>query len=76
MLSQLMPALVSFTVASVILGASVLLSFSFFIYGINTLHLTRRARGYSQPITRGMTSRPAVAVHLPVYNEYYVADSS
>ena len=32
-------------VASVILGLSVLLSFSFFIYGINTLHLTRRARG-------------------------------
>ncbi len=61
-------------VASVILGASVLLSFSFFIYGINTLHLTRRARGYSQPSQNGMTSRPAVAVHLPVYNELYVAD--
>ena len=61
-------------VASVILGLSVLLSFSFFIYGINTLHLTRRARGYSQPSQNGMTSRPAVAVHLPVYNELYVAD--
>ncbi len=61
-------------VASIILGASVLLSFSFFIYGINTLHLTRRARGYSQPNQNGMTSRPAVAVHLPVYNELYVAE--
>jgi cellulose synthase/poly-beta-1,6-N-acetylglucosamine synthase-like glycosyltransferase len=61
-------------VASIILGASVLLSFSFFIYGINTLHLTRRARGYSQPALTSMTSRPAVAVHLPVYNELYVAD--
>src|SRR5439155_16542064 len=61
-------------VASAILGLSVLLSFSFFIYGINTLHLTRRARGYSQPSQNGMTSRPAVAVHLPVYNELYVAD--
>jgi cellulose synthase/poly-beta-1,6-N-acetylglucosamine synthase-like glycosyltransferase len=61
-------------VADVILGVSVLLSFSFFIYGINTLHLTRKARGYSQPSQNGMTSRPAVAVHLPVYNEFYVAD--
>jgi cellulose synthase/poly-beta-1,6-N-acetylglucosamine synthase-like glycosyltransferase len=61
-------------VAGIILGVSVLLSFSFFIYGINTLHLTRRARGYNQPREDGMTSRPAVAVHLPIYNELYVAD--
>jgi cellulose synthase/poly-beta-1,6-N-acetylglucosamine synthase-like glycosyltransferase len=61
-------------VASLILGFSVLLSFSFFIYGINTLHLTRRARGYSEPIQNGMTSWPAVAVHLPVFNELYVAE--
>ena len=61
-------------VADVILGASVLLSFSFFIYGINTLHLTRKARGYTQPTENGLTSRPPVAVHLPVYNEFYVAD--
>jgi cellulose synthase/poly-beta-1,6-N-acetylglucosamine synthase-like glycosyltransferase len=61
-------------VAALILGASVLISLSFFVYGINTLHLTRRARGYSQPSQAGMTSRPAVAVHLPVYNELYVAD--
>ncbi len=61
-------------VASIILGFSVLLSFSFFIYGINTLHLTRRARGYSEPTQNGMTSWPTVAVHLPVYNELYVAD--
>jgi cellulose synthase/poly-beta-1,6-N-acetylglucosamine synthase-like glycosyltransferase len=67
-------AIVSFPVASIILAASVALSFSFFIYGINTLHLTRRAKGYSQPNQNGMTSRPPVAVHLPVYNEYYVAD--
>ena len=61
-------------VASIILGVSVLLSFSFFIYGINTLHLTRRAQGLQRPSQNGMTSRPAVAVHLPVYNELYVAD--
>ena len=67
-------AVVFSPVADVILGLSVLLSFSFFIYGINTLHLTRRARGYTQPSQNGMTSRPAVAVHLPVYNELDVAD--
>lgn len=67
-------AVVFSPVADIILGVSVLLSFSFFIYGINTLHLTRKARGYSQPSQAGMTSRPAVAVHLPVYNEFYVAD--
>jgi cellulose synthase/poly-beta-1,6-N-acetylglucosamine synthase-like glycosyltransferase len=61
-------------VAALILGTSVLISLSFFVYGINTLHLTRRARGYTQPSQGGMTSRPAVAVHLPVYNELYVAD--
>ncbi len=60
--------------ASIILGASVLLSFSFFIYGINTLHLTRRARHYAQPSPTEPTSRPPIAVHLPVYNELYVAD--
>jgi cellulose synthase/poly-beta-1,6-N-acetylglucosamine synthase-like glycosyltransferase len=67
-------AVVFSPVADIILGVSVLLSFSFFIYGINTLHLTRKARGYSQPAQNGLTSRPAVAVHLPVYNEFYVAD--
>src|ERR1700688_2248268 len=67
-------AVVFSPVADVILGLSVLLSFSFFIYGINTLHLTRRARGYSEPSQDGMTSRPPVAVHLPVFNELYVAD--
>ncbi len=61
-------------VADVILGLSILLSFSFFIYGINTLHLTRKAREYREPKQNGVTSRPPVAVHLPVYNEFYVAE--
>ena len=46
---RMVAAVVFSPVADIILGLSVLLSFSFFIYGINTLHLTRRARGYSQP---------------------------
>ncbi|MDG7021286.1 MAG: glycosyltransferase [Nitrososphaerota archaeon] len=70
-----MDSAVTFTpLADIILGVSILLSISFFVYGINTLHLTRRARRYSQPSQAGLTSRPQVAVHLPVYNEYYVAD--
>lgn len=70
-----MVSAVAFTpLADIILGVSILLSLSFFVYGINTLHLTRRARHYNQPSPLGMTSRPQVAVHLPVYNEYYVAD--
>ena len=60
--------------ASIILGVSVLLSFAFFIYGINTLHLTRKARGYHQPSWGEMASKQAVAVHLPLYNELYVAE--
>ena len=61
-------------IAIIILGLSVLLSISFFIYGINTLYLTRKARKYHEPVEGEMTSRPTVAVHLPVYNEFYVAD--
>lgn len=61
-------------VADIVLGVSILLSFSFFIYGINTLYLTRKAKGYSQPYENELTFRPKVAVHLPVYNEFYVAD--
>lgn len=71
---RMVSAIVFSPVADIILGVSVALSFSFFIYGINTLHLTRKARGYSQPSQNGLTSRPAVAIHLPVYNEFYVAD--
>ena len=66
---------VAFTpIAGVLLGASVLLGLSFFVYGINTLHLTRRAREYRQPTQGRLASRPPVAVHLPVYNEFYVAE--
>jgi cellulose synthase/poly-beta-1,6-N-acetylglucosamine synthase-like glycosyltransferase len=67
-------AVASSPAASIILAASVILSFSFFIYGVNMLHLTRRARHYSEPTSTDTTSRPPVAVHLPVYNELYVAD--
>ncbi len=50
-----------------------LLSIAFFIYGLNTLHLTRRSKRYRQPSADLGDDRPRVAIHLPIYNELYVA---
>ncbi len=59
--------------ASLIFALSVALSISFVLYGMNILHLTRRAKRYREPISDKPSEKPAVAVHLPVYNEFYVA---
>ncbi len=64
----------SVPVASLLLAASICLSIAFFIYGLNILHLTRRARKYERPLAGSLAERPAVAIHLPVYNELYVVD--
>jgi cellulose synthase/poly-beta-1,6-N-acetylglucosamine synthase-like glycosyltransferase len=60
------------TVEGVLLTGSLALSFSFLVYGMNILHLTRRARKYRDPPPIPPSHRPAVAVHLPIYNELYV----
>ncbi len=60
-------------IAGIILGLSTLLSISFVVYGINILHLTRRAGRYKSPAGGSIASKPLVAVHLPIYNELYVA---
>lgn len=65
-------AISSSFIAWVILYASVALSLGFAIYGLNTLHLTLRARRYKPPVVPLLASRPAVAIHLPIYNELYV----
>lgn len=62
-----------FPVANVIFASSIVLSISFVLYGLNILHLTRRAKKYREPISDTLSEKPAVAVHLPVYNEFYVA---
>jgi cellulose synthase/poly-beta-1,6-N-acetylglucosamine synthase-like glycosyltransferase len=62
----------SAAIAWAILYASVALSAAFLIYGFNILHLTLRARRYSPPATPLLEGRPAVALHLPIYNELYV----
>lgn len=62
-----------FPVANVIFASSIVLSISFVLYGLNILHLTRRAKKYKEPISDEPSEKPTVAVHLPVYNEFYVA---
>jgi cellulose synthase/poly-beta-1,6-N-acetylglucosamine synthase-like glycosyltransferase len=59
-------------VAWAILLVSVAFSVGFAVYGLNTLHLTLRARRYRAPAALPLESRPPVAIHLPVYNELYV----
>ncbi|MDG6937997.1 MAG: glycosyltransferase, partial [Nitrososphaerota archaeon] len=64
---------VSYTpVASVLLFGSVFLSAAFFVYGLNTLYLTIRSKRYRQVHVPKLSARPTVAIHLPIYNEFYV----
>ena len=59
-------------VASVLLLGSVFLSAAFFVYGLNTLYLTIRSKRYRQVHVPQLSARPTVAIHLPIYNEFYV----
>ena len=59
-------------VASVLLLGSVFLSAAFFVYGLNTLYLTIRSKRYRQVHVPKLSARPTVAIHLPIYNEFYV----
>lgn len=56
----------------ILLGASLALSVAFFVYGLNTLHLTFRAGRYRPAHPARLSTKPDVAIHLPVYNELYV----
>lgn len=63
---------VEFNAPNLMLTVSVLLSILFFIYGFNTLHLTLRARRYKNSFAEPVAIKPKVAIHLPIYNEFYV----
>jgi cellulose synthase/poly-beta-1,6-N-acetylglucosamine synthase-like glycosyltransferase len=63
---------VSDPIAGVLLFGSVLLSIAFFVYGLNTLHLTIRSKRYNGVLSLPVFCRPPVAIHLPIYNELYV----
>jgi cellulose synthase/poly-beta-1,6-N-acetylglucosamine synthase-like glycosyltransferase len=65
-------AITGLPVAGILLFTSVLLSVAFFVYGLNTLHLTIRARRYRRIPSPPLDARPGVAIHLPIYNEFYV----
>jgi cellulose synthase/poly-beta-1,6-N-acetylglucosamine synthase-like glycosyltransferase len=58
--------------ADPLLAASVILSLAFFVYAINGLHLTIRAKHYKPLASSPLSNRPTVAIHLPIYNEFYV----
>ncbi|MDA4128725.1 MAG: glycosyltransferase [Thaumarchaeota archaeon] len=62
----------TFPAANIFLAVSVSLSMAFVVYGLNTVHLTMRAKGYSPLACGQLLTRPSVAVHLPIYNELYV----
>jgi cellulose synthase/poly-beta-1,6-N-acetylglucosamine synthase-like glycosyltransferase len=65
-------ATVSSSIPGILLLLSVLLSILFFVYGLNTLHLMLRSRRYRPTEAGTLAHRPAVAIHLPIYNEFYV----
>jgi len=54
-------------------AVSLILTLLFFLYGFNHYFLLNAARRYKTPaLPEHSTFRPAVSVHLPIYNERYV----
>ena len=52
---------------------SLILTLLFFLYGFNHYYLLNAARRYRTPVLPELSMvRPAVSVHLPIYNEKYV----
>jgi len=52
---------------------SLILTMLFFLYGFNHYYLLNAARKYRAPVLPEFsTARPAVCIHLPIYNEKYV----
>ena len=52
---------------------SLILTLLFFLYGFNYYYLLNAARKYRTPVLPELSAaRPAVCIHLPIYNEKYV----
>ena len=60
---------------------SLVVTFSFFIYGLNTYYLLSARKRYRSPALQGQAAGaaqapasplPRIAIHLPIYNEKYV----
>lgn len=59
---------------ALILAVSGVVTFLFFLYGYNCFYILVKARRYSIPEPAGsLVEKPTVAIHLPIYNEKYVA---
>ncbi len=56
-----------------LLVLSLIVTFLFFLYGFNCYYLLAARRRYRSPVAPALNgSRPAVCIHLPIYNEKYV----
>jgi cellulose synthase/poly-beta-1,6-N-acetylglucosamine synthase-like glycosyltransferase len=57
----------------IVLALSSTVTLLFFVYGFNCYYLLAARRRYRSPVAAGLDGpKPAVSVHLPVYNEKYV----
>ena len=61
-------------VNSLLLFISLAITLTFFAYGFNILYMIHLAKKYREPTRVPIDSKPSVAVHLPIYNERYVAE--
>ncbi len=52
---------------------SLAVTVAFFLYGFNIFYLLRLSRSYSKPKPY-RKDKPTVAIHLPIFNERYVAE--
>jgi cellulose synthase/poly-beta-1,6-N-acetylglucosamine synthase-like glycosyltransferase len=58
---------------SALLFVSLAVTVIFFAYGFNIFYLLRLSRKYRRPALQG-DRKPTIAIHLPIFNERYVAE--
>jgi len=56
-----------------LLVVSLAVTFIFFAYGFNIFYMLRLSRKYKKPTPQGH-DKPTIAIHLPIFNERYVAE--
>lgn len=60
-------------IQQILLALSLTVSALFFVYGYNCFYLLYSAKRYAVPAAGSLKGKPTVAIHLPIYNEKYVA---
>lgn len=58
---------------TLLLAVSLAVTLVFFAYGFNIFYLLRLSRKYRKPAPLS-ASKPTIAIHLPIFNERYVAE--